>query len=243
MAWSIRILSAERRAEGVDSTQGGSSQLALQLTRNGQRGLLTKEVVVIDNLTLLVLLQVVEVLGSYLEHVACTLTVAGGNQRGVEVEETVLVEIGMDGHRHIVTDAHHSTKGVGTQAHMGILTHSLERLALLLHGVVVAAETIDLQLGGLDLTGLTSTLALYQHALGIDAGTCGDVLQQLLVKLGGVNDNLYVLDGRTIVQRDEVDSLRTAMRAHPTLYANFLAIFCALQHINNLCSLHNLIVL
>ena len=121
---------------------------------------------------------------------------------------------------------------------MGILTHSLERLALLLHGVVVAAETIDLQLGGLNLTGLTSTLTLYQQALYIDAGTCGDVLQQLLIKLGGVNDNLHILDGRTIVQRDEVDSLRTTVRAHPALHTNFFSKFGTLQYVNYLCSFH-----
>ena len=69
----------------------------------------------------------------------------------MEIVEAMFVEIGVDGHRHIVTDTHHSTKGIGTQTHMGVLTHSLERLSLFLHGIVVATETVDFKLGSLDL--------------------------------------------------------------------------------------------
>ena len=57
----------------------------------------------------------------------------------------------MDSHRHVMADAHHGAKGIGAQTHMGILTHRLERLAFLLHGVVIAAETIYLEFCGLNL--------------------------------------------------------------------------------------------
>ena len=69
----------------------------------------------------------------------------------MEIEETMLMEIGMDSHRHIVTNAHHSAEGIGTQTHVGILTHCLKALTFLLHGIVIATETIDLKLGSLNL--------------------------------------------------------------------------------------------
>ena len=68
----------------------------------------------------------------------------------MEIEETVLVEVGVDGHCHVVADAHNSTKGVGTQTHVGVLTHHLKALTLLLHRIVVATQAVNLETGGLD---------------------------------------------------------------------------------------------
>ena len=150
----------------------------------------------------------------------------------------MLVEVGVDSHRHVVANAHHSSECIGTQTHVSVLTHHLETLALLLHRIVVAAQTINLQLGSLDFAALTGTLTLNQCTLGANAGTSGDILQYLLVELSGINNNLHILDGRTVVEGNEVNCFRAAVRAHPTLYANFLAIFCAFQHINNLCTFH-----
>ena len=116
----------------------------------------------------------------------------------------MLMEIGVDSHRHVVADTHHSTKGVGTQTHVGVLAHHLEALALLLHGIGIIAETIDLQLGSLDLTTLTCSLTLYQSSFCTDTGTSGNLLQHLLIKLTRINYHLYVLDRRTIIQSDKV---------------------------------------
>ena len=69
----------------------------------------------------------------------------------MEIEESVLVEVSVDSHCHIVADAHNGTKGVGAQTHVGILTHYLEALTLLLHGVVIAAQTVNLETSGLNL--------------------------------------------------------------------------------------------
>ena len=137
-----------------------------------------------------------------------------------------------------MTDTHHSTKGIGAQTHVGILTHSLKALALLLHGIVIATEAIDLQLGSLNLTTLTSTLAFYQSSFCTDAGTCGDLLQQFFIKFRRIDNDLDVLNGRAIIQGDKVDSLRAAVRTHPALHADALTIICALQHINYLCTFH-----
>ena len=187
---------------------------------------------------MLVLFQVVEVLRGYLEHVSCTLTVRSRDQRCMEIVETMLMEISMDSHRHIMTDTHYCTKGIGTQTHVRVLTHSLETLALLLHGVVVAAQAVNLKLCSLNLRRLTCALTLNQCTNGTNTGTCSDIFKQLLVELGWVDYYLYVLDGRPIIEGDKVYGLRAAMRTHPTLHAYIFTIFCALQHINNLSTFH-----
>ena len=113
VAGRIGVFGTEGGTEGVDGTQGSGSELALKLSADSERSLLAEEIIGIDNLALLVLLQVVEVLGGHLEHLSGTLTVAGGNQRCMEIEEAMLVEIVMDGHRHVMTDAHHGSERIG----------------------------------------------------------------------------------------------------------------------------------
>ena len=154
----------------------------------------------------------------------------------------------MDGHGHVVADAHNGSEGVGTETQMSIFTHDLEALAFLLHGIGVVAEAVNDDLGGLDLAGLTSALALDEDTLGADAGTGGDVLEgegggTVLdtggnSHSGGIDDYLDVLDGGTIVESDEVHRLGRAMGTYPAHDGDFLPIFSAFQHFNYLCSFH-----
>ena len=119
----------------------------------------------------------------------------------------MLMEIGVDGHRHIVTDAHDGSESIGAKTHVGILTHHLEALSFLLHRIGVVAETVYLQLRSLDLTTLSCTLTLNQYTFCTDTGSRGNILQELLVELCRVNDDLHILNGRTIVQGDKVNCL------------------------------------
>ena len=95
----------------------------------------------------------------------------------------MLVEVSMDSHRHVVADAHHSTKGIGTETEVSILTHVLEALSLLLHRIVAAAETVDFDAFALNLNALTGTLALYQGTYYADAGTSGNLTELILIDL------------------------------------------------------------
>ena len=154
----------------------------------------------------------------------------------------------MDSHGHVVADTHNGSEGVGTETQMSVLTHDLEALAFLLHGIGVVAEAVNDDLGGLDLAGLTSALALDEDTLGADAGTGGDVLEgegggTVLDTgsdgdSGGIDDYLDVLDGGTIVESDEVHRLGRAMGTYPAHDGDFLPIFSAFQHFNYLCSFH-----
>ena len=133
------------------------------------------------------------------------------------------------------------TECVGAQTQMSELTHVFERLSLLLHRVVAAAESVHFDALALYLRCLTRTLALYERTYCADAGTGGDLLQHLGVELGGVYHDLYVLDCRTVVERDEVDSLRTAVSAHPTLYVDLASEVGATESVNNFCSFHYIV--
>ena len=237
MARRVGVLGTEGGAEGVDGTEGRGSEFAFELSADGEAGLLAEEVVVVDDLAVLVLLQVVEVLGGHLEHVAGTLAVAGGDERRVEIEEAVLVEVGVDGHGHVVADAHDGTEGVGAQAHVGVLAHIFKGLPLLLHGVVGIAGAEDLNLRGLNLHSLSTSDALHELSFDAEAGTSSDEFQQLLIELLCIGDDLDVLDGGAVVEGDEINALRAALGTHPT-FGRYLAARLSGKEVYYFCSFH-----
>ena len=146
----------------------------------------------------------------------------------------------MDGDGHVVTDTEDSTESVCTQAQVSVLAHILEALTLLLHGIVTRATSVELQLRSLDLAGLSFALALHELTGGTDARTGSDALEQLLIHRRGVNDNLNVLNGRTVVQGNEVHSLAATMRAHPAFDSHLFSKVGAPQGINHFCSTHDM---
>ena len=116
VARCVRVLGTESRSEGVDGSEACGSEFAFELSGNSQTRCLAEEVVVIFDLSVLVFLEVVEVFGSDLEHLSCAFTVAGCDERRVEIDEALLVEEGVDGVGHLVTDAEYGSEGVGTWA-------------------------------------------------------------------------------------------------------------------------------
>ncbi len=91
-------------------------------------------------------------------------------------------------------------------------------MALLLQRVSVGVGlAIDDDALSLHLDGLARALALHQLALHADAGTGGDALQFFL-ELGGVGDDLDIMDNRAVVHGQESDVLVAALGAHPAFY-------------------------
>src|SRR5574344_920202 len=216
MTGRVAVLGTERRTEGVSSTEGRSSQFAFQLSADGKIGLLTEEILVV--LYCSFLCHSVQVECGDLEHLAGSLSITGCDKRSVEIIESVLMEIGMDGHRHVMTDAEHSPEGVGTQKEVGMLAQELHGVSCLLQGIIGTARTEHFDVGTLYLHILTGSLALYQFAVDTDACSCGDVFDYILVEMLYVDDNLYILYCRTIVKSDEIDCFAASAGTHPPFY-------------------------
>ena len=86
----------------------------------------------------------------------------------------MLMEIGVNSHGHVVADAHDSTESISAQTHVSMLTHILEALSLLLHGIVAAAHAVDLDSLSLNLRGLACSGTLDKFANHAKAGASGD---------------------------------------------------------------------
>ena len=95
----------------------------------------------------------------------------------------MLMEVSVDSHCHVMADTHHGTKGIGTETEVSILTHVFEALSLLLHRIVAAAETVNLDALALDLNTLSGTLAFYQRTYGADTSTSSNLTELILIDL------------------------------------------------------------
>ena len=236
MARRVAVLCTEGRSESIDSAEGRGSKLTLELAAHGEVGLRSKEVLGVVHLSRLG--DTVEVERRHLEHVARALAVAGRHDRRVEIVESMIVEVLMDGDGHVVADAEDGAKGVGAQAQMGILAHVLEALTLLLQGVGGRAKTIDLDLLTLDLAGLPLALTLHERADHAEAGSRGDALERLGIHRGRIYHHLDVVDRRAIVEGNEIYGLAAAMRAHPALHIYVFSEVGTLECIDHFCSFH-----
>ena len=150
----------------------------------------------------------------------------------------MLVEIAVDGHSHVMANAEYGSKGVGAETQVGILAHIFEALPFLLHRIVTRAKTVDLYLFALDFGSLSGTLTLHQRAHNAQASTGGDALEQVGIHQGGIDNYLYILDCRTVVESDEINGFTTAMGTHPSFHIDIFSKIGADKSINNFCSFH-----
>ena len=163
MPAGIGVFGAEGRAEGVDIGKRRGKQLALQLSAHGQAGLGAEEVLVPGDAPVN-LRRVVRVEGRHPEHLAGTLTVVGGNDRRMDVEETALLEEGV--HRVGDTAAHaeHGPECVGPGAQVGNRTEELETVAFLLQRKSIVGLAVDKDILRLDLPVLAFARRRYHGA-------------------------------------------------------------------------------
>ena len=155
MAWSIGVFCTKCRAKSINSAQCRSSKFTFQLSGNRQTGLLTKEVVIINDGTDFIFLQIIEVLRRYLKHLSGTFTVRCRNDRCMEINEAFLMKESMDSYRHVMTDAEHRTESIRTGTQVSNLTQEFQRMTFLLQRICIITSTQHFNLTSLNLSLLT----------------------------------------------------------------------------------------
>ena len=134
----------------------------------------------------------------------------------MEIVETVVVEILVDGIGHGVTDAEHRAEGVRARTQVGDIAQELQRVSLLLQGIALGiGRTVNLDLFGLHLDALSRARRCDQTAVDTDAGARGDGFELLLGDFRQIDHHLYIIYARPVVQGDERHVLVPALGAHP----------------------------
>ena len=150
----------------------------------------------------------------------------------------MFVEVTVYRHRHVVAYAEHRPERVCTHTEVRMLAQELHCVTFLLQGIVGTAGTQDLNLAALQLHALTFALALDQFSVHTYARSGGYILYYGVVELLHIDDNLYILDSRTIVQGDEINSLTTTAGPYPAFHIDNSTIIGTLQYIYDFSSFH-----
>ena len=114
MAGGVGILRAEGGAESIYILECKSIGLYIQLSAYGKVYRFAEEVLGVIYFSVLGLRHIVHVQSRYLEHLAGTLTVTAGDQRGVHIDKSSLHEEGMDRIGDQGSDTEHCLESIGT---------------------------------------------------------------------------------------------------------------------------------
>ena len=203
------LLGAEGGAEGVHLAEGHGHGFGFQLAGNGQVDRLLEEVLGVIHGAVLILGHVLEVEGGHAEHLACTLAVGRGQQRGVRVDETVLLEKLVDGVSCGAAHAECRVEGVGAGAQGGHGAQILHAHLLFLQGILVGgAVAQNFHAVGIQLKGLLCLRGEHQLALDAQAAVQTGVDDLIVVgQLAGFQHHLQGLEAAAVRQGDEADVL------------------------------------
>ncbi|MNF78279.1 hypothetical protein D3C84_604550 [compost metagenome] len=165
VAAGVGVFGAEGRAEGVDLGQGAGIGLDVELTGDGQEGLLAEEVLVVIHLAFGRARQVFHVQGGDAEHLASAFGVGGGDEGSGDPQIAFFVEEAVNGLGQAVAYPGHGADHVGTGTQVTLLAQVFDAVALGRHGVGVRVfdPAHDLDVGGLQLEGLAAALGSHDH--------------------------------------------------------------------------------
>ena len=211
VARGVGVFGAEGGAEGVNVAECHGEVLGVELSGDGQAGLLAEEILRIIDLAVLGLGDVLEVERRDLEHLARALAVGAGDDGGVDVGEAAALEELM--HREGRGGAHAEGRVEKVRARAEMLdgAQELDAVALLLQGIVRRGRPLDRDLGRLELKRLLGLGR--EHDLADDDERRADVLGGDLLIVGEnvrVHNDLQVAEAGAVVELDEAEGLEVA---------------------------------
>ena len=204
VARGVRVFGSERRAERIDLRQGQRAEFAFELAGDGQVAGFPEKILAVIDRAFRGFGHIVQVERSDAEHRSGAFGVAAGDQRRMQVEKSVVVEIFVDRVSHRMADTEHGTASVGTRAQVGYFAQEFERMAFLLQRVRFGIGcAVDLDRRSLYFDGLAGAERFDQRAGDFDATAGGDLLEEVFVEFGYVGYDLDIMDDRSVVDGDE----------------------------------------
>ena len=184
----------------------------------------SKEILLEIHLTIFGTGNIVQVESGHIEHLAGTFRVRTGDERSMQIEETLVVEEFVDSKSHGVTQTQNAAKIVGTGTQMGNLTQELHAVALFLQRIHFrVSSTVNLYSVSLNLHRLSLALRFYQGTNHAKAGTRGNLFHQRFVKFGRVGHHLDVTHDRAVVDGDKGHAVVTTLGSYPAFHTHFVS--------------------
>ena len=206
----------------------------------------SEEILLEIHLTILGARNVVQVESSDIEHLAGTFCIRTCDERGVQIEETLVVEEFMDSESHGVTETQHAAKVIGTGTQVSDSAQELHGVTLFLQRIHFGVgSAIHLDGVSLNFHRLSLTLRFHQSTCHTKAGTRGNLFHQGFVKFGRVGHHLDIAHDRAVVDGDKGHAVVATLGSHPAFHTHFVSqtrFLGTFEQIDYFGSLHSYII-
>ena len=220
VAGGVALLGAEGGAEGVYIPEGKGEGLAVKLAADGQVCAGAEEILGVVHLAVRGLWHVFKVEGSYPEHLARALAVAGGDERGMYIQKAPVVKEAVYGLGNYVANPEGGLEGVGARPEVLHGAKILKAVPFLLHWIIAGAEALYLYFPRLHLKGLLCIRSEHEVA-NYAYCTAGIYLFYYIVGYIILINHLYVPEAGAVGQLYKANILAVAHGAHPAGNFNF----------------------
>ena len=103
----VGVLGTEGRPEGINIGEGQGEYLSTQLPGNGQTDIGSEKILVIIDLSVLGFWNLFQIKGGNVKHFTCPFGIIRGDDRGVDVKETPVLEKSMNRLAERIADTEH----------------------------------------------------------------------------------------------------------------------------------------
>ena len=219
VALGVGVLGPERGTEGIDIAEGHSEVLGIELAGDGEVCGLSEEILGEVHGAVLLAGRVLGIQGGDPEHLSGALTVAGGDDRGVDIDKAPLLEELMDGVGRYAPHPEGGGEEVGAGPQMLDGPQEFHAVALFLQGIVRGGHALHSDGGSFDLQRLLG-LRRQHHGAGDDQGGTHVLAGDLLVIFQGtrVHNHLEVAEAGAVVELNEAEGLHVPDGAGPAAH-------------------------
>ena len=154
MAGGVGIFRPEGGSEGVNVAECLGIGFAVELSAHRQIGGLSEEVFGEIHLSLVGFGNIVQIHGGHLEHFSRALAVTAGDQRGMHIHKSSLLEKFVDGVGDQGTHPEHRLEGVGSGPQVGHCPQILHGMTFLLQRIIRSGSPFHIHLHRLNLKRL-----------------------------------------------------------------------------------------
>ena len=223
MALRVGMLCAEGRPKRIDFAESHRHRFAFQLTGNGQRCGMTKEILAEIHFAVFRTRNFIKVQRRHAEHFACAFAVAARDKRRVHVDKAAFIEKLVNGKRRFTADAESRAERVGACPQVRNGAEVLHGVFFLLKRIIRRRCAFNRQCICFQLKRLRSVRRQNQAARHDDGGADVDFCGLCIVRqFIGFHDNLDAFEAAAVIQFNKAKGVGGTYRAHPAGYANRL---------------------
>src|SRR5699024_402541 len=148
-----------------------------------------------------------EIKVGHFEHFSGPFSITSGNNRSVDVKESMLLKIFMNGKCQLGTQSHDGSKGIGTHAEMSLITKFFQTVmfgsqnGLFDFFRIYFSENFDVLY--VDLHPLASPLAFDKFTRNRNGTSNMNFCDNLCRKILVIHNTLECIYGRTIIDNDK----------------------------------------